>query len=358
MEKFQAWALLICGIVFKVAKDRRAARRQKFLGFWWNSRCLSRSLEDAKLANYLKVLEETALKSALSLKELQQLAGKMHRAVMTLPPGAACLLHGIFTAMAGLKLPWHKRRISRDFKEDLRLIHSLLRRNMGKGYYSYAGFREGPGIRTDASKSESYTGGGFISQCGRFDFWVYGKSASRKPIDFLEGDTVREACIKMGPLWKGCRIHIEIDNSAFELSLVKGRSRAARLNEILVDTFVLQLMYGFVLEPSWIASADNTLADILSRWAPLGTGNRMRYLFQIAYSDLRDFLWETARWDRAHGVMGVGTPVAAELLGVSSLAPFCGAGRDRHLPHGQEYFPKSRSKGWGEPWKQLPWTCG
>eukprot|EP00966_Prymnesium_polylepis_P057650 1334927-Prymnesium_polylepis.1 len=59
---------------------------------------------------------------------------------------------------------------------------------MGRGYYSYEHFRHAPEVRTDASKSGKFADGGYVSRCGRYDLFSYGRHAAHKPIDFLEGD--------------------------------------------------------------------------------------------------------------------------------------------------------------------------
>jgi len=56
-----------------------------------------------------------------------------------------------------------------------------------------------------------------------------------------------------------------IDNMAFERSAAKGRSAAARLNDLLRGLFVLQVKFTFIISPYWLSSADNYLADLLSR---------------------------------------------------------------------------------------------
>ena len=82
----------------------------------------------------------------------------MQCAIMTLPPGAACLIVGLFTLMAGLKLPWHKRRTNKGVRDDFTWLHKLLSLNMGRGYYSYSNFHRAPEVRSDASKSNGYAG--------------------------------------------------------------------------------------------------------------------------------------------------------------------------------------------------------
>ena len=146
MESFQEWALDIVGLVFKVAKDRLAAREQLALGFIWDSVTLTRTLESRKLESYLALLSEYAGLPTLDLRQMQSMAGKLHRMLMTLPPGSACLAASLFELMSGLKLPWHRRRTTRRLRADFMLVHELLSANLGRGHYSYAHFRTAPAM--------------------------------------------------------------------------------------------------------------------------------------------------------------------------------------------------------------------
>ena len=193
MQSFQAWALDVVGLAFKVAKDRVAAQQQLALGFVWDSTTLTRTIEERKLAGYLDLLLEYL--STLGLAQMQAMAGKLHRMILTLPPGARCLAVSLFELMSGLRLPWHRRRTTRRLRADFMLVHALLSANLGRGHYSYAHFRPAPPVWTDASKQARYTGGGWVSACGAYDYFKYGSRAARQPIDFLEGDTV-VACVE------------------------------------------------------------------------------------------------------------------------------------------------------------------
>ena len=211
MESFQEWALDIVGLVFKVAKDRLAAREQLALGFIWDSVTLTRTLEERKLQSYLALLSEYAGLPTLDLRQMQQMAGKLHRMLMTLPPGSACLAASLFELMSGLKLPWHRRRTTRRLRADFMLVHELLSANLGRGHYSYAHFRTAPAVWTDASKQARYSGGGWVSACGAYDWFRYGSRAARRPIDFLEGDTVVACVERLAHKWRGCVVQFFID---------------------------------------------------------------------------------------------------------------------------------------------------
>jgi hypothetical protein len=94
---------------------------------------------------------------------------------------------------------------------------------------------------------------------------LFERRLSRKPIDFLEGDTMICSVESQGPTWKGKIVRYNMDNQAFQKSAVKGRSRAERLNLLLKRLFVLQIMHNCLLLFSWVSSEDIEMADLLSR---------------------------------------------------------------------------------------------
>ena len=265
MLAFHHFCAEVCGVFFKVIKDRVAAQVQLALGFVWDSTTLTRELEEGKLLSYLDMLADASTSDTLTLREMQSIAGRMQRCIMTFPPGAAWMLVPLFALMAGLRLPHHRRRVTREVKDNFSFCSRMLSAAMGRGFYSLAGFGRAPSVWTDASKSKRYTGGGFVSEDGTYDFWKYGSRAARRPIDELEGDTVVVACMRMAHRWSGCIVTIFCDNSAFQKSGAKGRSKAERLNNLVKELFLLMCKYAFVLDLQWISTHDNVNADHLSR---------------------------------------------------------------------------------------------
>ena len=265
MAAFMAWTSEIGGLRWKLAKLLAASQLQLYIGFWWSSRTFSRSLPEKKLLQYLDVLLVAARSPSLTLRDRQSLAGKMQRGIMTLPPGAACLLVNCYILMNGLAFSWQRRRTTRAERLDYQFVHALLKFNQGQGYYSYDGFIPGPGFRSDASKSSRLAGGGYVCEDGSYDLFTYGSSAQRKPIDYLEGDTALRCCVHRGPNWGNMLIPAGIDNKCVERSADNGRSRAPRINDLMRGFFVVQIKHSFILQPYWISSKDNYLADDLSR---------------------------------------------------------------------------------------------
>ena len=265
MAELQVFTTSVAGVVWKLRKDKPGSQQPLYIGFIWNSTILTLTLPEEKLKSYLFELAAAAKTHSLSLKERQSLAGKMQRVVKTLPPGAACLLVNCYALMSGLTMPWQRRRTTRAERMGYQVVHDLAELNLGQGYYSYALFETGPMYLSDASKSRDYTGGGYCGSDGFYDFFKYAKSATRRPIDFLEADVVRRACGERGHSWKGMLVPFGMDNQAFEKSVEAGRSRADRLNDVLIDIFALQIQENFILQPFWLSTHANYLSDHLSR---------------------------------------------------------------------------------------------
>ena len=264
MASFQNWSRDL-GVEFKIIKDRAAAQDQLMIGFHWNSITRNRTLEESKFIHYRDVCFKFASCNVLTLKEAQSAQGKMLRAVMTLPPGAACLLVNVFAFTHGLKFGWQRRRTTKSLRNDFLEIYELMGMNLGRGYFSHDQFELAPNGQTDASKSRQFTGGGWVCADGNYSFFEYGTSAARKPIDALEGDTLVDYVHCNMHKWYQCMVPVDIDNSSFLGAVNKGWSHADRLQCLVKEIFYLQLEGEFILQLSWICSRANELADHLSR---------------------------------------------------------------------------------------------
>ena len=261
--------LELLGAPVKTTKHREASQRQFVVGFWWDSMQRTRTLDEKKVADYVTMFVDFASKKSLSLREIQSVAGRLQRAVLTLPPGASSLLSNLFALMRGLFRPHDRRRLPKSARRDLSTSASLLELNQGRGYFSYDQFGLAPPVYTDASKSARYVGGGYFSFCGRFSWWRYGSSAARKPIDTLEGDTVVKAARDLGHLWRKKVVPFFIDNQAFQASAVKGYSQAERLSVLIQHLFFLAISFECIFEFNWISTHKNIFSDALSRPDPL-----------------------------------------------------------------------------------------
>ena len=65
--------------------------------------------------------------------------------------------------------------------------------------------------------------------------------------------------------WRGKVVPLFIDNRSFQLSAVKGWSRAERLATQMRELFRQAVCFECVFEFHWVSTHDNVLADALSR---------------------------------------------------------------------------------------------
>ena len=272
------------GVPFKRLKTRKAADRQLVLGFWWDSVLRTRSLEEGKLEIYIDFLLEMASKSVLTLAELRVLIGRMHRASMTMPSGSKAFLGSVLKMLRGLRLPHHRRRMTKMARRDILKLVEILRSNHGQGYFDTSHLPWADPIWTDAMKDPSSAGWGWCCGDGQYDRGWYHGNKQRRWIDELEGDAVERAMTALGHKCANKRVPIYIDNSAFQLSLKKGWSHAERLTEIIKNLYSLSVEHNCVLVPIWISTHDNVGADALSRgdmerfksWASMHLENEPR----------------------------------------------------------------------------------
>jgi len=228
----------------------------------------TRTLEGPKLDLYVAYLRDMSAKKVINLHELQVLVGRMYRASLTMPFGSKVFLAELLRLTRGLKMPWHRRRMTALARSDIAALIEILTANHGRGYFDTGHLPVAPGIYTDAMKNDARAGWGWCSECGRHDAGVYGRSQRRKPIDELEGDAVLRAVNALGPSLRGMRVPVYIDNSAFQLSFTKGWSKAVRLTKIVKKLYLASASFGCVFSPVWISTHDNVGADALSRGDP------------------------------------------------------------------------------------------
>ena len=253
------------GVPFKRLKKRSAAIRQLVLGFWWDSEARTRTLEDHKLKIYVDFLKEMAGRRVLCLSELRVLLGRMHRASMTMPNGAKAFLGNILQMIRGLKLPWHRRRMNNKARADIRSLIDILSHNHGQGYFDISHLPWAPAVWTDSMKDAERAGWGWCCENGEYDWGIYNSGKRKKWIDELEGDAVERALTSLAANFPGTRVPLYIDNSAFQLSLKKGWSRAERLTDIIKRLYTVSVKHNCVIVPIWISTMDNIGADALSR---------------------------------------------------------------------------------------------
>ena len=107
----------------------------------------------------------------------------------------------VFALMAGLLLPWARKRTTASERADYALLASLLRMNLEKGFYRLDAFQSGRALAfSDASKSDDFCGGGYVTSGVRncYSRFQYGSRVKRSSIMVLEGDAALKCGEDMG----------------------------------------------------------------------------------------------------------------------------------------------------------------
>ena len=88
---------------------------------------------------------------------------------------------------------------------------------------------------------------------------------AREHINTEEKRAVEQILLYMGKSWEGKRLVMHTDNRAVSHGLVNGTIRGASMT-VLRWCLLLATEYDLELEPIWISTNENALADVLSRF--------------------------------------------------------------------------------------------
>ena len=83
-------------------------------------------------------------------------------------------------------------------------------------------------------------------------------------IQFKEIYLVLQATLRWDHLWKGNHIILYVDNTAVVSALLSGSMQSPQVMNMLRLIIMLAAWLGFTYNSSWLASADNSLADATS----------------------------------------------------------------------------------------------
>ena len=242
----------------------------------------------SKLHKAQALVSTVSKQVTISLLELQSLTGYLNFAAIVIPLGRTFLrrlynLQLYFPAQS----PPCRRRISREAQKDLRWWESILagapERSIRKEH------RERVYLWSDAAGSKGlgayYVDMRQASSPERSDNTEYASEYSLKPhkgsafsmalprfllrqnehINTKELRAVEQALLYWGKLWTGTKIVMHIDNRAVVFGLENMTMRGTSM-DVLRRCLLLAANHDLEIEPRWIPTSENKLADALSRF--------------------------------------------------------------------------------------------
>lgn len=231
-----------------------------FLGVEIDSTVLELRLPDVKLNELKQELSDFELRSRVTKKQLQSLAGKLNWASAVVR-GGRVFLRRIINGIMRLKRDWHKLKLSGDIRQDIKWWQMYMSNFNGRSLLLHN--LPITTVSTDACKKGA--GGVYHND------WFYVNWETDYPfavdmhINELEAFSVALAAKRWAPFWQNRRVIINCDNAATVGCINKCSSRNSILMSFLRELFWLSATYNFHLVARHIPGHLNTKSDRVSR---------------------------------------------------------------------------------------------
>lgn len=264
----------MCGYFLSPKKcDLRPTKVQRYLGMLCDSDTASFRVPQDKMDKLHNLLHTTLGAGELSFRTLERIAGKCMSMTVAIRP-ASLWTHAMFTVLAKLEKSGLRHiDLSRDEFVDLR----------GE-FHQWAGIsstsHEGPwqkahhftaaltGGATDASSTA--WGGVVNATTGPFhaggvfpEEWLTRHINSKEM--FALYHVLLQFCTRHPDALRRAQLLVDVDNESVVGAFRKGRAKDPVSHSLLVQLFSLQVDFGFMLSLKWVPTADNGIADAISR---------------------------------------------------------------------------------------------
>lgn len=227
-------------------------------------------LQTSKLHKARKIVQAAVQERSLSLRQLQQINGYLNFVSTVVPLG-----HTFLRRLYDMELFFppgdgnQRRRISSEGWRDLAWWAEVLSGTPERSITTRD--RETILAWTDAASSKGL-GAFYISTTqptvqpsSAFSLALPTTLTQAKHhINYLEMQAVEQTILYWGHAWYGKKVVIHIDNRAVAYGLANGTMRGTSM-EALRGCWLLATEYDLEIEPLWISTKDNNLADALSR---------------------------------------------------------------------------------------------
>ena len=277
MAWYAYWALRILLIKLGFKVNMRAhkciapCQVIDFLGVTLDSVAMQARLSPAKLAAISTLISDILRRTRLTRRELDKLNGKLNW-VCKVIYGGRTFLRRLIDAQWSVTRPHHHVRLSAGLRLDLQWWDQFLHQFNGQTDLIPSRPLSMDEISTDASSSYGYgvffMGGYFSLSFAEARDMFPDAPDSSEPIHIHELFAVLLLCRLYPTALSGLYVRLHIDNTIVVSVINKGTAKGVtgpRMMEYVRDIFWLSACHNFRLTSTYISSADNSLADALSR---------------------------------------------------------------------------------------------
>jgi len=231
-----------------------------FLGVLINTNSMSLHLPEQKVQKLKSLLACYLTMRRASLRQLQELAGKLSWASHVVC-GGRVYLQRIFNTLRPLRLPHHKVKLSSEFRADVEWWLAGLDIFNTKHIISHKS--QAIPIFTDACTA----GAGMVMPLdwAYIDWDLDAPALSAEHINVKETMAVILAIYRWAPCLQNSKVTVFTDNTTTRANINKGACKNPRLMHHLRHLFWLSCIYNFDITCLHIPGASNLWADSISR---------------------------------------------------------------------------------------------
>ena len=264
----------MCGYFLSEKKcDLRPTKVQRYLGMLCDSETASFRVPQDKMDKLHHLLRTAVEARGLSFRTLERIAGKCMSMTVAIRP-ASLWTHAMFTVLSRLEKSGLRHiDLSQDEFVDLRgeftqwigISSSSHQGPWQRAQHFTAALTGGA---TDASSTA--WGGVVNATTGPFraggvfpEEWLTRHINSKEM--FALYHVLLQFCTRYPDALRRAQLLVDVDNQSVVGAFRKGRAKDPVSHALLVQLFKIQVEFGFMLSLKWVPTADNSVADAISR---------------------------------------------------------------------------------------------
>lgn len=264
----------MCGQFLSPSKcDLKPTKVQQYLGMLCDSSTATFRVPQDKLDKLQLILRETLAAKELSFRTLQRIAGKCMSMTVAIRP-ASLWTHAMFAVLAaleksGMSVVYLERPSNADLVGELKQWLGLTATSQEGPWQRARHFSAS--ITKGSSDASSVAWGGVVNTAtgpfpagGVFPPEWLSKHINQKEMYALY-HLLLQFCTRHPDVLTRAQVLIGVDSSAVVGAFGRGRAKNRDAHALLVQLFDLQVQYSFMLSLKWIPTADNGVADAISR---------------------------------------------------------------------------------------------
>lgn len=247
------------GFAINYNKVEGPSRNLTFLGIKFDTVNMTLELPREKILQLQGILEAFRNKSKISKRALQSLAGKLNFATQCIY-GGRFYLRRIYSAIAKLRNPWHRVRVTREMKADIQWWLDWM--TVFNGQTPMIDPRPSTPLFIDACQAAA---GATYKDQFVYTPWSWYPDANGLHINFKEAIALEPALNAWAPLFQNKKVQVHCDNQAAVAIINRGTCSNQTVMASLRRIFWLSALYNFRINAVYHPGIENTMADAVSR---------------------------------------------------------------------------------------------